>query len=164
MGRTKIMIDPIELLGQYKSGKTLKELSDKFLVTGEAIRKVLKSTGEYARNFKPHKPIRPSFEDRFWGNIDKSGACWEWKKHKHKNGYGGLRYKGKQEYSHRVAWIISFGDIPDGLYVCHRCDNPSCCNPSHLWLGTPADNMHDRDAKGRGGDTSWRKNKAIVNQ
>lgn len=53
-------------------------------------------------------------------------------------------------FAHRVAWQLANGEIPDGLCVLHKCDNPKCCNPSHLFLGTHADNAHDRDNKKRG--------------
>jgi hypothetical protein len=67
-------------------------------------------------------------------------------------GYGKLCWQGKQDrYAHRVAYQLAHGPIPDGRFVCHACDNPSCCNPRHLWLGTPLDNIQDRDRKGRNG-------------
>lgn len=59
-------------------------------------------------------------------------------------------------YAHRIAWILAEGDIPDGLFVCHRCDNPSCVNAQHLFLGTPKDNTDDRIRKGRpAGPAPW---------
>jgi hypothetical protein len=88
--------------------------------------------------------------DRFWARVAQSDACWIWTGARLPNGYGRVTQQGKQVYTHRLAWELTHGPIPDGLVVCHSCDNPPCCNPAHLWLGTPADNVHDRDAKGRG--------------
>lgn len=87
---------------------------------------------------------------RFWSRVDKSGQCWIWTRGKSRNGYGRFRLKGKIIYAHRFAFEITYGTVLPGLHICHKCDNPPCCNPKHLWAGTPADNMHDRDRKGRG--------------
>ncbi|KKM18075.1 hypothetical protein LCGC14_1669330 [marine sediment metagenome] len=87
---------------------------------------------------------------RFFDKVDRSGTgCQEWQAGKTKGGYGTFQLDGKTQYAHRVMWSCSFGDIPDGLQVLHRCDNPSCVNPAHLFLGTHADNMKDMRDKGR---------------
>lgn len=88
----------------------------------------------------------------FWLNVDKSNennACWEWIGYKDKHGYGVVKFSSKSLRAHRVAWVIANGEIPNGLLICHHCDNRKCCNPDHLFLGTHKDNVQDRDAKGR---------------
>jgi len=65
------------------------------------------------------------------------------------NGYARATVNGVRDYAHRHAWRAAYGPIPDGLWVLHRCDNPPCVHPEHLFLGTTADNTHDMDAKGR---------------
>ena len=67
------------------------------------------------------------------------------------NEYGRIWYGGAMEYAHRMSWVIRNGPIPDGKYVLHRCDNPPCVNPDHLFLGTQLDNIQDRHDKGRNG-------------
>jgi hypothetical protein len=75
--------------------------------------------------------------------------CLEWIASRRRDGYGRFRIGGRMEKSNRAAWIIACSSIPDGLHVLHRCDNPACVRIDHLFLGTIADNAHDRDAKGR---------------
>jgi len=92
-----------------------------------------------------------SISNRFWKKVDKSdgqgpkGQCWQWIASKDTCGYGLL----KPTSAHRVSWEIHNGPIPDSLSVLHRCDNPPCVRPEHLFLGTQKDNMQDRLAKGR---------------
>lgn len=87
---------------------------------------------------------------RFWEKVEKSPGCWEWKANRC-NGYGriGLTRKRGYVFAHRLSYELHFGSIPDGLKVLHRCDNPGCVRPDHLFLGTMGDNNRDRAQKGR---------------
>lgn len=87
--------------------------------------------------------------EAFWQRVDKSGECWVWTAARQKFGYGILRFEKRGWLAHRVAFLLTNGPITDGLCVLHHCDNPPCCNPAHLFLGTVIDNNKDRDAKGR---------------
>ncbi len=83
--------------------------------------------------------------------IKKNNGCWEWRGPLHPNGYGYTTYyeTGKRFHVHRISYLLFKGEIPKGLYVCHHCDNPRCCNPEHLWTGTAKENMQDAKRKGR---------------
>lgn len=86
----------------------------------------------------------------FFRNVKKSDGCWSWLGTKH-DGYGVLCYLGKRVRAHRLSWEIHNNEkIPEGLLVCHKCDNPECSNPDHLFVGTQQDNIDDMRAKNRG--------------
>jgi len=80
--------------------------------------------------------------------VIKRKGCWGWSGSKLKK-YKSVQYNGKSIDAHRASWIIYKGPIPDGMFICHKCDNPACTNPDHLFLGTPTDNVHDMHKKGR---------------
>ena len=102
--------------------------------------------------------LSPADKAKFWGRINKDGPiqphmdspCWIWTAGKFRKGYGSIKVSGKSLYTHRVAWVLANGPIPSGLDVLHRCDNPACVRVDHLFLGTNADNVRDRENKGRG--------------
>lgn len=90
---------------------------------------------------------------RFWEGVDKRGPndCWPWTKARVTDGYGTIAYEVGDLYAtHRLSFIIEHGNIPEGMQVLHSCDNPPCCNPAHLFLGTNLDNVRDMLNKRRG--------------
>ncbi len=108
------------------------------------------------RKYTPEQAI-----NAFWSRVDKSGgddACWNWLAARKMTGYGQMQWNGKIHSAHHISWMLTRGQIPNGLHVLHTCDNPSCVNPSHLWLGTNRDNSDDRERKGRGHDKRGERN------
>jgi HNH endonuclease len=94
---------------------------------------------------------------KFWNRLNKDGPiqpnmttkCWEWTGTRNNTNYGLTSLDCKQMGAHRAAWILMYGEIPEGINVCHTCDNPPCCNPEHLFLGTQSDNIKDMYDKGK---------------
>lgn len=97
----------------------------------------------------------PPMPDRFWLKVDVRGPeeCWEWKAayrnatHTHK--YGAFWMNGRHHPANKIAWEIANGPMPEGMFACHSCDNPGCCNPRHIFPGTTQENTADKMSKGR---------------
>lgn len=110
---------------------------------------------QYTRGPYRTRPIA----ERFWQKVNQSGECWLWTGKRNKLGYG-LMSRSQRPYTtllaHRVAWEVHFGAIPNELRVCHRCDNPPCVRPTHLFLGTQPENIADMKTKGRARGPNWR--------
>lgn len=112
----------------------------------------MKSNGLSRGNIPDH--IIP----RFWSRVEVRGSreCWPWtgtiRSHGTRFQYGQIGFSHTYKLTHVFAYAVSRGDVPPGICVCHNCDNPICCNPSHLFLGTKSDNNKDRTKKGRNGD------------
>ena len=87
--------------------------------------------------------------ERFFSHVEKTSDCWKWVGAKNNDGYGNVNCGGTFHKAHRVSWFLHFGDIPFGMNILHKCDNPSCVRPSHLFVGSQTDNMRDCARKGR---------------
>jgi hypothetical protein len=107
----------------------------------------IKYRSGHATRIKPARPL----SERFWEKVDKTADCWVWTHSTFSGGYGqAFTGPGKRcSQAHRVSWEMHNGPIPPALHVLHKCDNPRCVNPSHLFLGTNQDNIADKVAKGR---------------
>lgn len=110
----------------------------------------------------------PEFHrNRFWSSVEirSENECWNWVGGINSKGYGRFHCSRKSFGAHRIAYALGVDDIPSGLNVCHECDNPICCNPSHLWLGTNKENVLDAKTKGRlsdGKQTFFHKNRHLI--
>lgn len=110
--------------------------------------------GDLTTNLRPE--LEQSAIERFWAKVRRlsDGDCWNWLGARVTAGYGQFRVNGSLYYAHRYSYEIHYGPVPDGMFICHGCDNPLCVNPLHLFVGTQSDNMIDMWNKGRHYDNS----------
>lgn len=118
--------------------------------------KIAKKPSQQSKYIVGHhaKSLKIPFAERFWSHVEILGPddCWLWQAAVVKD-YGKFKADDRKMLaSHRIAYELTYGPIPDGLLVCHECDTPLCCNPKHLFAGTPKDNTQDMVKKGRKGD------------
>ena len=114
----------------------------KKIFLSEDEKKILKEERKALRTFEQ--------TSLFWSHVDikSDNECWEWKLCRYPEGYGKTQIKiTNSNYAHRVAWILTNGEIPNGKNILHTCDNPPCCNPKHLYAGTQLDNCRDRQER-----------------
>jgi hypothetical protein len=149
---TPVHFDGDEFIRVWNESSSTAEVCEKLGIKADCARwryRRLLATGAKLKMFTSHILLSQDTLERFWDRVNKSDNCWVWTAGKTAAGYGCLRRKQKLLLAHRVSWEFANGPIPDGLEVLHKCDNPSCVRPDHLFLGTQTDNMNDMVSKGR---------------
>lgn len=135
-------VDRKSICAAYEQGLSIAETARQHKISSSYVVTILKEAGI-------HQP--PAQGERgFWSRMSKGDGCWEWQGKTRPDGYGILNFRHRPyQRAHRVAYELTYGPIPDGLHVCHHCDNPPCCRPDHLFLGPPEANMADMRSKDR---------------
>jgi transposase len=138
--RHNIQIDELQVICSYNNGMTMINIAERMRVGLGVVRRVLKTN-----NIKGRERTHNTIND-LWSKVDKlsdSKGCWIWNGSLNNKGYGQIRISGTLYFSHRLAYLLMKGEIPEGMHLCHKCDNPKCCNPEHLFIGSRSDNMVD---------------------
>lgn len=159
MGRPRSLTlqQRIELRRFRGDGATLLQCAEWFHTSRASISRYLampiptaeELRAEIANPPPPRKPRKSALErriDRFWAKVDRAhqrGWCWLWQGYTKPSGHGLTTWMGRPIHAHRLAWILKRGEISDGLCINHKCHNPTCCNPAHLYVGTREQNMAD---------------------
>jgi transposase-like protein len=146
-GPRKITREQIrQAVEEYQTGQSIAQLGKKYGLSFKNMRKWLMTENI---SFRPaHAPYQP-IEPRFWKFVEKTDTCWIWTGAKDSSGYGYICCNGKNTKAAQVSWQIHIGPLPKGLWILHKCDNPPCVKPDHLFLGTSKDNVQDMVNKGR---------------
>lgn len=139
-----------EMLLMRTKGITFRNIGLYFGISGQRVQQIIGKAGKI-KKYKAPK-IKENLKSRVFNKIDIRGKdeCWPFTGGLTLQKYGHINYNHKQFYAHRIAYEIFIGSFDNSLFVLHKCDNPPCCNPYHLFLGTQKDNMIDRDKKGHG--------------
>lgn len=147
-----------EMIELRRQGVTLQEIGDRLGISRQRVQQIIGNT----REIKPRKTKTPEERkaarakrriEAFWSHVSITAPdkCWEWQGCINVvTGYGRFSFMGRRtHYAHRLAYEFTYGKIPGDKHILHSCDNPKCCNPSHLRIGTPKENVEDRGARGR---------------
>jgi HNH endonuclease len=138
-------LDTRAMVARYLAGETAAEIAHGCSCSKFCVLRRLRQAGVAMRPAM----VRPNHIGRFWSRVLRTDTCWLWIGRLGRAGYGSHSVGRRSVFAHRFSYELAYGPIPEGLLVCHHCDNPPCVRPDHLFLGTYSDNGLDMVAKGR---------------